>query len=61
MLTLPLEEPEASWIIGLIRPPGNDNPLIPPFWQTVAALADPALGDPPGQQNRVSPDNHTPD
>ncbi|MGL6430527.1 LysR family substrate-binding domain-containing protein, partial [Aeromonas caviae] len=43
VLTLPLGEADASWIIGLIRPPGNDNPLVAPFWQTVAELADPAL------------------
>ena len=43
VITLPLEEAEASWIIGLIRPPGGDNPLIAPFWQTVAELGDPAL------------------
>ncbi|MGE6196619.1 LysR family transcriptional regulator [Aeromonas media] len=43
VITLPLEEPEASWIIGLIRPPGGDNPLITAFWQTVAELGDPAL------------------
>ncbi|WP_393938199.1 LysR family transcriptional regulator [Aeromonas rivipollensis] len=43
VITLPLAEAEASWIIGLIRPPGGDNPLIAPFWQTVAELGDPAL------------------
>lgn len=43
VITLPLGEAEASWIIGLIRPPGGDNPLIAPFWQTVAELGDPAL------------------
>ena len=43
VITLPLREAEASWIIGLIRPPGGDNPLIAPFWQTVAELGDPAL------------------
>ena len=43
VLTLPLGEADASWIIGLIRPPGGDNPLIAPFWQTVAELGDPAL------------------
>jgi len=43
VITLPLREPEASWIIGIIRPPGNDNPLIAPFWQTVAELGDQSL------------------
>ncbi|MNF06579.1 hypothetical protein D3C80_2065560 [compost metagenome] len=43
VITLSLAEAEASWIIGLIRPPGGDNPLITPFWQTVAELGDPAL------------------
>ncbi|WP_281704501.1 LysR substrate-binding domain-containing protein, partial [Aeromonas taiwanensis] len=46
VITLPLGEPEASWIIGLIRPPGSDNPLIAPFWQTVAELGDQSLMTP---------------
>lgn len=45
VISLPLTEPEASWTIGLIRPPGADNPLIDAFWQTVAGLRDPALGE----------------
>ncbi|MGY6037143.1 LysR family transcriptional regulator [Aeromonas sp. AE23HZ002T15] len=43
VISLPLTEPEASWIIGLTRPPHGDSPLIDAFWQTVAALRDPDL------------------
>ncbi|MFC5708270.1 LysR family transcriptional regulator [Aeromonas eucrenophila] len=42
VISLPLTEPEASWTIGLIRPPGDDNPLTQAFWQTVDELKDPA-------------------
>ena len=45
VIALPLMEPEASWIIGLTRPPQGDNPLIDAFWQTVAELGDPELRD----------------
>lgn len=43
VLTLPLRDTEASWIIGLIRPPHSKGPLIDAFWQVVADLSEPAL------------------
>ncbi|BCK63405.1 LysR family transcriptional regulator [Aeromonas hydrophila] len=42
VLTLPLHDTEASWIIGLIRPPHSKGPLIDAFWQIVADLSEPA-------------------
>ncbi|HHQ4568017.1 TPA: LysR family transcriptional regulator [Aeromonas hydrophila] len=42
VLTLPLRDTEASWIIGLIRPPHSKGPLIDAFWQIVADLSEPA-------------------
>ncbi|MGL6475582.1 LysR family transcriptional regulator [Aeromonas hydrophila] len=42
VLTLPLCDTEASWIIGLIRPPHSKGPLIDAFWQIVADLSEPA-------------------
>ncbi|WP_336756482.1 LysR family transcriptional regulator [Aeromonas hydrophila] len=42
VLTLPLRDAEASWIIGLIRPPHSKGPLIDAFWQIVADLNEPA-------------------
>ncbi|MFQ2155221.1 LysR family transcriptional regulator [Aeromonas hydrophila] len=42
VLTLPLRDTEASWIIGLIRPPHSKGPLIDAFWQIVADLNEPA-------------------
>jgi len=42
VLTLPLHDIEASWIIGLIRPPHSKGPLIDAFWQIVADLSEPA-------------------
>lgn len=47
VITLPLREPEASWVIGLTRPPGTGSPLIDAFWQTVAELRDPELAAAP--------------
>lgn len=41
VLTLPLHDTEASWIIGLIRPPHSKGPLIDAFWQIVADLSEP--------------------
>ncbi|MBC6485515.1 LysR family transcriptional regulator [Aeromonas hydrophila] len=41
VLTLPLRDTEASWIIGLIRPPHSKGPLIDAFWQIVADLSEP--------------------
>ncbi|WP_324281291.1 LysR family transcriptional regulator [Aeromonas hydrophila] len=41
VLTLPLCDTEASWIIGLIRPPHSKGPLIDAFWQIVADLSEP--------------------
>ncbi|WP_429142163.1 LysR family transcriptional regulator [Aeromonas hydrophila] len=41
VLTLPLHDSEASWIIGLIRPPHSKGPLIDAFWQIVADLSEP--------------------
>ncbi|MFQ2163544.1 LysR substrate-binding domain-containing protein [Aeromonas hydrophila] len=41
VLTLPLRDTEASWIIGLIRPPHSKGPLIDAFWQIVADLSQP--------------------
>ncbi|MNH60430.1 HTH-type transcriptional regulator BenM [compost metagenome] len=52
VIALPLMEPEASWIIGLTRPPQSDNPLIDAFWQTVAELGDPELRDATPAQGR---------
>ncbi|MOA10442.1 hypothetical protein D3C78_1303310 [compost metagenome] len=52
VIALPLMEPEASWIIGLTRPPQGDNPLIDAFWQTVAELGDPELRDATPAQGR---------
>lgn len=42
VLTLQLRDAEASWIIGLIRPPHSKGPLIDAFWQIVADLSEPA-------------------
>lgn len=42
VVTLPLRDTEASWIIGLIRPPHSKGPLIDAFWQIVAELSEPA-------------------
>ena len=39
VLTLPLQEREASWTIGLIRPPHSSGPLIDAFWPIVAELS----------------------
>ncbi|MBL0568786.1 LysR family transcriptional regulator [Aeromonas hydrophila] len=41
VLTLPLRDAEASWIIGLIRPPHSKGLLIDAFWQIVADLSEP--------------------
>ncbi len=41
VLTLPLCDAEASWIIGLIRPPHSKGPLIDAFWQIVADQSEP--------------------
>lgn len=41
VLTLPLRDAEASWIIGLIRPPHSKGPLIDAFWQIVADQSEP--------------------
>ncbi|BCO13588.1 LysR family transcriptional regulator [Aeromonas hydrophila] len=41
VLTLPLRDTEASWIIGLICPPHSKGPLIDAFWQIVADLSEP--------------------
>ncbi|WP_409422615.1 LysR family transcriptional regulator [Pseudaeromonas sp. ZJS20] len=37
--TLPIQDPDAGWTIGLIRPPGPASALVQAFWQTVASLA----------------------
>ncbi|MGL6528502.1 LysR family transcriptional regulator [Aeromonas hydrophila] len=52
VLTLPLRDTEASWIIGLIRPPHSKGPLIDAFWQVVADLSEPA----PALQTGPSPE-----
>ncbi|WP_017408260.1 LysR family transcriptional regulator [Aeromonas hydrophila] len=52
VLTLPLRDTEASWIIGLIRPPHSKGPLIDAFWQIVADLSEPA----PALQTGPSPE-----
>ncbi|KHN57643.1 LysR family transcriptional regulator [Aeromonas hydrophila] len=52
VLTLPLCDTEASWIIGLIRPPHSKGPLIDAFWQIVADLSEPA----PALQTGPSPE-----
>ncbi|MFQ2225662.1 LysR substrate-binding domain-containing protein [Aeromonas hydrophila] len=52
VLTLPLCDTEASWIIGLIRPPHSKGPLIDTFWQIVADLSEPA----PALQTGPSPE-----
>lgn len=38
VLTLPLREKEASWTIGLIRPPHSKGPLIDAFWATITEM-----------------------
>ncbi len=40
VLTLPLTEREASWTIGLIRPPHSKGPLIDAFWQVVSPMSE---------------------
>ncbi|MFM1665071.1 LysR family transcriptional regulator [Aeromonas salmonicida] len=40
VLTLPLTEREASWTIGLIRPPHCKGPLIDAFWQVVSPMSE---------------------
>ena len=39
--TLTLDEPEASWTIGMMRAPGEPNPLISAFWEIVNTLSEP--------------------
>lgn len=44
--TLPLNDPAACWMIGLVRPPGAAGPQVEAFWEIVAALsADAATAD----------------
>lgn len=36
--TCTLDDPEASWTIGMMRPPGTPNPLVSAFWEIVATI-----------------------
>lgn len=36
--TRTLDDPHASWTIGMIRPPSPPNPLVSAFWEIVCAM-----------------------
>jgi len=38
--TLPLNAPDATWTIGLVRPPGPPSPLVDAFWSTVSEMRE---------------------
>lgn len=38
--TLALDDPDATWTIGLIRPPGSPGPLVEAFWSIVSSMSE---------------------